>query len=93
MSKILELVQDNKGRLSSSKTGYLLAILVLLGIAVHMEINDETNSEIIGIIAAMVAGTHLGNRYAESSVERTEALNPPFIGDNLNDQIPNRSER
>lgn len=91
--RLVELIQDNKGRLSSSKVGYLAATVVLLGIAVHMEFLGKTDADVLGIIAAMAAGTHFGNRFSESTVERAEVLRPSYLEEDLKDESNGRRNK
>lgn len=72
MKKLLEIIEDENGRLSSSRVAYLFVTLVLCWIAVNMEFHNRTNEIIIGTLAAMGAGTYGISKWNDTSTQRTK---------------------
>lgn len=72
MSRLVEIIEDENGRLSSTRVAYLFVTLVLCWIAVNMELNGRTNDVIIGILAAMGAGTYGVSKWNDTSTQRTK---------------------
>jgi uncharacterized membrane protein len=71
MGRLIEIIEDENGRLSSTRVVYLFVTLVLCWIAVNMEIHGRTNDVIIGILAAMGAGTYGISKWNDTSTQRT----------------------
>lgn len=72
MGRLVQIIEDENGRLSSTRMAYLFVTLVLCWIAINMELNNRTNDVIIGILAAMGAGTYGVSKWNDTSTQRTK---------------------
>lgn len=74
-----EIIQDQKGSLSSAKLAYLLVTAVLCFIAISMEIHGRTDATVLGIVAMMGAGVYGMNKAGETVTGNAEikaGINP-----------------
>jgi len=78
MRRWTEIIEDDKGRLSSTRLSMLVGVGVLSAVVLMMTLAGKTDAGVIGIYAALCAGVYGIGKISSDNVEKA-SMNPPPV--------------